>query len=113
MTSARILRFAALAALVLGLASGSVQAQNRRLTVVCSVQLEWCELVKREYEKTSGIRMAMIHRSSIDALAMLLAERNNPRTDVWFGGTGDPHLQAAELGMTLRYRARSFDNLQA
>ena len=112
MTSARILRFAALAALVLGLASGSVQAQNRRLTVVCSVQLEWCELVKREYEKVSGVRMAMIHRSSIDALAMLLAERNNPRTDVWFGGTGDPHLQAAELGMTLRYRARSFDNLQ-
>ena len=52
------------------------QAQSRRLTVVCSVQLEWCELVKREYEKTSGIRMAMIHRSSIDALAMLLAERH-------------------------------------
>ena len=112
MTNLRIPRVIALAVFLLLLIAGPVQAQSRRLTVVCSVQLEWCELVKREYEKASGVRMAMIHRSSIDALAMLLAERNNPRTDVWFGGTGDPHLQAAELSMTVRYRSTSFEKLQ-
>lgn len=112
MTSHWSMRLVCVTLLAILLGSDPVLAQSRRLTVVCSVQLEWCELVKREYEKVSGVRMAMIHRSSIDALAMLLAERNKPRTDVWFGGTGDPHLQAAELGMTIRYRSASFDILQ-
>ena len=100
------------AALLGCLLSVPALAQTRRLSVVCSVQLEWCELVKNEYQKASGVRMTMIHRSSIDALAMLLAERNNPRTDVWFGGTGDPHLQAAEQKITLEYKSPLFEELQ-
>lgn len=92
--------------------SKTAHAQTRRLNVVCSVQIEWCELVRNEYQRVSGVRMTMIHRSSIEALAMLLAERNNPRTDVWFGGTGDPHLQAAERGLTLEYRSPILDDLQ-
>ncbi|TIQ54711.1 MAG: ABC transporter substrate-binding protein, partial [Mesorhizobium sp.] len=27
----------------------------------------------------------------------------NPKGDVWWGGTGDPHLQAAEEGLTVEY----------
>ena len=35
------------------------------------------------------------------------AERRgaNPKADVWFGGTGDPHLQAAEEGLTEAYKS--------
>ncbi len=91
---------------------GDAAAQARRLNVVCSVQIEWCELISRAYQNATGVRMAVIHRSSIDALSMLLAERQKPRTDVWFGGTGDPHLQAAEQGLTLEYRSPVFDDLQ-
>ena len=106
-------RFALFFAALLGCVfSATAPAQTRRLSVVCSVQLEWCELVKNEYQKASGVRMTLIHRSSIDALAMLLAERNNPRTDVWFGGTGDPHLQAAEQKITMEYKSPLFDELQ-
>ena len=104
-----------IAALALGLSlpfSGGLQAQERRLNVVCSVQIEWCELVRKAYQKATGVKMALIHRSSIDALAMLMAERKNPRTDVWFGGTGDPHLQAAEQGLTVEYKPRAFDALE-
>lgn len=107
----RLLGTCALVAMVLSFSDGA-SAQTRRLNVVCSVQIEWCELIKNEYQKVSGVRMAMIHRSSIDALAMLLSERNHPRTDAWFGGTGDPHLQAAEQGLTLEYKSRAFDDLQ-
>lgn len=102
----------ALTVFALSAFSGEVFAQARRLTVVCSVQIEWCELIRKEYQNTSGVRMVVIHRSSIDALAMLMSERNNPRTDVWFGGTGDPHLQAAEQGLTVEYKSRVFDDLQ-
>lgn len=92
--------------------SSGASAQSRRLNVICSVQIEWCELVQTEYQKVSGVKVTLIHRSSIDALSMLLSEQNNPRTDVWFGGTGDPHLQAAEQGLTLAYKSRLFDDLQ-
>ncbi len=33
------------------------------------------------------------------------AEASNPRGDIWWGGTGDPHLQAAEEGLTVEYRS--------
>lgn len=92
--------------------AGPASAQARRLNVVCSVQIEWCELIRKAYQEATGVRMAVIHRSSIEALAMLMSERKNPRTDVWFGGTGDPHLQAAEQGLTVEYRSRQFDDLQ-
>ena len=99
------------ALICLGLSS-TAAAQVRRLSLVCSAQIEWCELIQSEYQRVSGVRMTMIHRSSIEALAMLLSERNNPRSDVWFGGTGDPHLQAAEQKLTLAYKSPLFDDLQ-
>jgi hypothetical protein len=46
-----------------------------------------------------------------EALAQLIAERANPKTDVWFGGTGDPHLQAAEQDLTLEYKSASLPQL--
>lgn len=98
-------------AIALSLLCANASAQARRLNVVCSVQIEWCELVKREYQSVSGVRMSVIHRSSIEALGLLMSERKNPRTDVWFGGTGDPHLQAAEQGLTAEYKSGAFDEL--
>jgi iron(III) transport system substrate-binding protein len=44
-------------------------------------------------------------KGSGEALAQLIAEKENPKTDVWFGGTGDPHLQAAEQGLSTEYKS--------
>jgi iron(III) transport system substrate-binding protein len=33
------------------------------------------------------------------------AEKANPKLDIWFGGAGDPHLQAAEQDLTLEHRS--------
>ena len=52
-------------------------------------------------------------KGSGEALAQLVAERANPKTDVWFGGTGDPHLQAAEQGLSLEYKSPSLPQLHA
>ena len=38
----------------------------------------------------------------VDGVAQLKAEKDGPRGDVWWGGTGDPHLQAAEEKLTDR-----------
>jgi iron(III) transport system substrate-binding protein len=55
--------------------------------------------------RTTGIKVNMSLKGSGEALAQLIAERANPKTDVWFGGTGDPHLQAAEQGLALEYKS--------
>jgi iron(III) transport system substrate-binding protein len=38
--------------------------------------------------------------------------REQPRGDVWWGGTGDPHLQAAQEGLTAEYRSPMLDQMQ-
>ena len=47
-------------------------------------------------------RCSMTRKSSGEFYAQLKAEAANPRGDIWWGGTGDPHLQAAEEGLTER-----------
>jgi iron(III) transport system substrate-binding protein len=90
---------------------GLAAAQNRSLNVICSVQADWCHLVSQVYSRTTGVKMNMTLKGSGEALAQLIAERENPKTDVWFGGTGDPHLQAAELDLTLPYQSPTLAKL--
>jgi len=80
-------------------------AQQAQVNVICSVQADWCNMIQTVYAKTTGTKINMSLKGSGEALAQLIAERANPKTDVWFGGTGDPHLQAAEQGLTLEYRS--------
>ena len=95
---------------VLAASSAAAQAQGQ-INVICSVQAEWCNMVSTVYAKTTGTRVNMSLKGSGEALAQLIAERENPKTDIWFGGTGDPHLQAAEQGLTLEYRSPTLPQL--
>ena len=70
------------------------------VNVYCSVQVEWCTLVANEFQKATGVKVSMTQKGSGETIAQLKAEAQNPKGDVWFGGTGDPHLQAAEEGLT-------------
>ncbi|HEX5698965.1 MAG TPA: ABC transporter substrate-binding protein, partial [Rhodoferax sp.] len=68
-------------------------------------------LMSTVYTKTSGVKVNMTAKGSGEALAQLNAEKANPKTDIWFGGTGDPHLQAAEQNLTLEYKSASLPAL--
>ena len=63
------------------------------------------------YARTTGVKVNMSLKGSGEALAQLIAEKENPKTDVWFGGTGDPHLQAAEQGLSLEYKSATLPQL--
>ena len=103
-------RLAALAAAAF--CATTAQAQDAgQLNVICSVQAEWCNMIQTVFTKSTGIKVNMSMKGSGEALAQLIAERANPKTDVWFGGTGDPHLQAAEQGLTLEYKSASLPQL--
>jgi iron(III) transport system substrate-binding protein len=92
--------------------AGAAQAQDgAQLNVICSVQAEWCNAIQTVYSRATGVKVNMSLKGSGEALAQLIAERANPKTDVWFGGTGDPHLQAAEQNLTLEYRSPALAQL--
>ena len=102
----RRMRSKAWAALAVGcLLAGGAAAQQGQVNVICSVQADWCNLIQTVFAKTTGVKVNMSLKGSGEALAQLIAERANPKTDVWFGGTGDPHLQAAEQDLTLEYKS--------
>ena len=84
-----------------------------QINVICSVQAEWCNLMQTVYSRTTGVKVNMSLKGSGEALAQLIAEKANPKTDLWFGGTGDPHLQAAEQDLTLEYKSASLPQLHA
>ena len=108
----RAISLAALALCALG--SAPTRAQDAgQLNVICSVQAEWCQMIQTVFTRTTGVRVNMSLKGSGEALAQLIAEKANPKTDLWFGGTGDPHLQAAELDITQEYKSASLPQLHA
>ena len=82
-----------------------------QLNVICPVQAEWCTLAATEFEKDTGIKVSMTLKGSGESFAQIAAERANPKLDLWYGGTGDPHLQAAEQGLTDEYRSGALAQL--
>jgi iron(III) transport system substrate-binding protein len=104
---------ASLAAAALVAAAVPAAAQEGQINIICSVQAEWCSMIQSVYARTTGLKVNVVQKGSGEALAQLIAERANPKTDVWFGGTGDPHLQAAEQGLTLEYKSPSLPQLHA
>ncbi len=91
----------------------AAQAQQGQVNIICSVQAEWCNMISTVYAKSTGMKVNLVQKGSGEALAQIIAERANPKTDVWFGGTGDPHLQAAEQDLTLEYKSPSLPQLHA
>lgn len=91
----------------------SAAAQSQTINVICSVQAEWCNMISTVYAKTTGVKVNMSMKGSGEALAQIIAEKENPKTDIWFGGTGDPHLAAAEQGLSLEYKSPTLPSLHA
>ncbi|UJW82243.1 ABC transporter substrate-binding protein [Hydrogenophaga sp. SL48] len=87
------------------------QAQSSEFNLICSAQAAWCNMLAVTFEKTQGVKVNMTLKGSGEAIAQIMAERANPKTDLWFGGTGDPHLQAAEQGLSMEYKSPTLPKL--
>jgi iron(III) transport system substrate-binding protein len=104
-------RLALFGSLIACLSAAPAHAQGS-LVLYCTVQEEWCRLMVTTFERETGIKVSMTRKSSGEFYAQLKAEAANPRGDIWWGGTGDPHLQAAEEGLTLEYESTHNGELQ-
>lgn len=82
-----------------------------QLTLYCSVLEEWCRMATQEFERKTGVKVTMTAKGSGETITQIRAEASNPRADVWWGGTGDPHLAAAEADLSQPYRSPMLDQL--
>jgi iron(III) transport system substrate-binding protein len=102
---------AATFAVAMGSLAPANAASAQQLNVICSVQAEWCSAVANEFQRETGIKVGLTLKGSGESMAQIAAEKANPKLDVWFGGTGDPHLQAAEQDLTLPYKSPMLEQL--
>ncbi|WP_173909432.1 ABC transporter substrate-binding protein [Microvirga ossetica] len=93
------------------MSAGAAQAQGE-LVMYCGVQEEWCRAMVNAFERETGIKVSMTRKSAGEVYAQVKAESANPRADIWWGGTGDPHMQAAEEGLTVEYKSPKMSELQ-
>ena len=89
-----------ISAIALASAMAASAAGAEELNVVCSNEQSWCDLMAQNFNIDTGIDVAMVRKSTGEVLAQLRAEKGNPKVDVWWGGTGDPHIIAATEGLT-------------
>ncbi|WP_440982033.1 ABC transporter substrate-binding protein [Shinella sumterensis] len=97
-----ITAFGAVAALWLASATTGMTAPA--LTVLCGVDEAWCDAMKEAYESRSGIEISMTRKSTGDILNLIRAQKAAPTVDVWWGGTGDTHLQAGSENLLEPYQ---------
>jgi iron(III) transport system substrate-binding protein len=90
----------------------ALSAGAQQLNVICAVQAEWCTLAATEFERETGIKATMALKGSGEAFAQIAAEKANRSSTCGSVATGDPHLQAAELGLTEEYRSPLISQLQ-
>jgi len=96
---------------VLGGGATPAEAQGE-LTLYCTPEESWCRAMVTAFERATGVKVNMTRKSSGETYAQVKAEAANPRGDIWWGGTGDPHLQAAEEGLTVEYKSPRLGELQ-
>ncbi|WP_456386576.1 ABC transporter substrate-binding protein [Profundibacter sp.] len=87
-------------AAVLAAVFSAQQLAAEEISIVCSNEQDWCDLMTGAFAEKTGIDVNMVRKSTGETLAQVRAEAGNPKIDVWWGGTGDPHLIAAAEGLT-------------
>jgi iron(III) transport system substrate-binding protein len=99
-----------LAALMIAGTTQGVQAEGK-LTIYCSAQGDWCQKASETFGKKYDVKVSMTRNGSGSTYAKILAEKKNPRGDVWYGGTLDPHSQAGVNGLLESYKSPNLDKL--
>ena len=71
----------------------------------------WARPMFEEFEKATGVKVNFVRFSSGEALARVIAEKNNPRVDVLFGGPVETFAAGVSEGVFEPYKSPSFAKL--
>jgi iron(III) transport system substrate-binding protein len=87
------------------------QKASTEVNVLCTPQEEWCQGMKQEFEKKYGVTVNYVRMSSGESLARLIAEKDNPQFDIWWGGPVDSFIAAKKEGILEPYNSPNMKNL--
>jgi len=91
---------------------GATAARAAETVNVYSIWPEnWARPMFEEFEKATGVKVNFVRFSSGEALARVIAEKNNPRVDVLFGGPVETHAAGIAEGVFEAYKPPSFAKL--
>jgi len=107
----RVTLFAIMFVLTLVLGSQVQAAEN--LNVYSIWPENWARPMFQEFEKATGIQIKFIRFSSGEALARVIAEKNNPRVDVLFGGPVATHSAGIKEGVFEAYKPKAYSVLKS
>lgn len=99
------------AGLFAALATATVCRAADTLNILCGVDEIWCASMQRTYEAKTGISVNMPRMSTGEILDRVRAEKDRTAVDVWWGGTGVTHLQAAYEGLLEPYHPKQEEDL--
>jgi iron(III) transport system substrate-binding protein len=94
------------------LAAGSARAAET-LNAYSIWPENWAKPMFEEFEKATGIQVNFVRFSSGEALARVIAEKNNPRVDVLFGGPVETFAAGVKESVFEAYKPPSFAALPA
>lgn len=104
------LRGGALAALALAV-SFAQPASAAEVNAYSIWPENWARPMFEEFEKATGIKVNFVRFSSGEALARVIAEKNNPRVDVLFGGPVETFAAGISEGVFESYKPPTFGKL--
>ncbi len=107
----KLLRTAALA--LAGWLGGFAVAHAADLNVYTIWPENYARPMFQEFEKQTGIKVNFLRFSSGEALSRVIAEKNNPRVDVLFGGPVETFAAGIKEGIFESYKSPSFAKLPA
>ena len=113
MTLAAHWRRAARALAAVAAACAALPAVAQTLNVYSIWPENWARPMFEEFEKATGVKVNFVRFSSGEALARVIAEKNNPRVDVLFGGPVETFAAGINEGVFEPYRSPSFAKLPA
>lgn len=73
------------------------------LTVLCTPQEDWCQVMVQRFEEEFGVDTNYVRLSSGEALARLQAAADAPEFSVWWGGPADGFVAANAEGLLEPY----------
>jgi len=83
-----------------------------QLNLYCSSpNTAWCQGMAVGFEKTTGVKVAVVQKATGEMLAQVKAEKANPKGDIWWAGAADSYLQAAEEGLLETYQSPNLAQL--
>jgi len=105
-------RVAALAGLALALTLAPVTGVAAApLVIYCSHDTDACELAAQTFTRETGVAAFISRKPTGEYYAQIRAERENPKGDIWYGGTLDPFLQGVAEGLFAEYRSPGLADL--